>query len=241
MRIKDFLLVSGAIPSPAPSITYLGVSVNPADGGALSTNPTPVVPIPGLVAGDLVILITSTRSATSTNTISATGGQTWNALTDAPGVNQNTTRMFWCIFNGTWTANPSFSATAGNPRTCGMIAFRPSAPGKSWAVNVGVVHSLGTYPSTGNVVTVTGQTTTGANQTVSVALIFNNAGTFYSAAGAPWNQAGSNQYNNSAQLNLSITYQIKSVAGPTGDMSKTIISNAGLGNTGHSIVTFNEV
>lgn len=241
MRIKDLLLASGNIASPDPEITYLGVSVNPVDGGSLSTNPTPVTPIAGLVAGDLVILITSTRSATSTNTISSTGGQTWNALTDAPGVNQNTTRMFWCIFNGVWTANPSFSATAGTPRTCGMIAFRPSAPGKSWAVNVTVAHSTGTYPSAGNVVTVTGQTTTGSEQTVSIALIFNNASTIYSAAASPWKNGGGNQYNNTAQLNLAITYQIKKVAGATGDMQKTIVSGAGLGNTGQSIISFNEV
>lgn len=220
-------------------ITFLGASYNPVDGGTNISNPAAVVPVSNLIEGDLVILICSSRSATSTQTISTTGGQTWNALT-AMTSNQNATRMFWCRFNGTWAANPAFTASAGSPRSIGMLAFRPSIPGKSWAVDVAIQNSTATYSSAGNTVNIPGQTTT-RQKTVTIGVAANNGDTRYAVVQSPWSQIDLGaQYNNTAQLSITIAYRIKSVEGPTGDFNKVINSSPGLGNTGQSIVTFYE-
>lgn len=219
-------------------ITFLGIAYTPTDGGSSVTNPTSVTPVSGLVTGDLVLLICSARQANQTLTITTSGGQTWNALTAANG-NQNTTRMFWCRFNGSWSANPAFTTSSGSPTSIGMVAFRPSIPGKSWAVDVSLSNTAASYLNIGDVITVTGQTTT-RQKTVTLCVIATNGSPIYKGASFPWLTAGYNQYRNNAQLTIAVAYRIKNTQGATGNMVNQILLSPSAGNTSQSIITFYE-
>lgn len=143
--------------------THFGSVSNVADNTASSTTPTTITPPASMVAGDLVVMWSQTRTTSATNAISADGGQTWNSLT-AGGTTNNTTRIFWCRFNGTWSTDPSVSFSTALSCNVFMSVFRPTTGTNLWAVDQGVNNNPFSVPSgPPYTVTITGVTNTKAN------------------------------------------------------------------------------
>src|SRR4030095_12276754 len=149
------------------SQTFFGVASVPNDNAAQPGPTPPAITPPALMqAGDLVVIYGQYRNIGITLSINQAGGQTWNTITANNGSNQSTA-IFWCTFNGTWSANPSIRVPAGNTLglTSVMYVFRPTGSGFSWRVNV----NLATGTTTGAAPNqITGQTTT-ASSTVTMA------------------------------------------------------------------------
>lgn len=209
-------------------ITYFGSSSNPADNGSLGNTATPsITPPASMVSGQLALLVAATEGATSL-TINNAGGQTWNALTEILGATR--ARIFWCIFDGTWDADPSVNTAGGanDTTTLVMHVFSPPAGHTTWAVDV--AQSAGPIFPTGSVYTISGQTTTQAS-TVTLATwrVDGAAYTWGSITGSGWAVTGDAQYRNTFDTDSSHTFahKIQTSAGANGNVSKTASGTAG--------------
>ncbi|TDO25494.1 hypothetical protein [Sediminibacterium goheungense] len=222
--------------SASGQITYFNSSSNPADNAALASATVTVTPPGSMLQGDLVILVGQRRASNITLTISATGGQTWNALPVLTGTTNVSPRIFWCRFNGTWTANPSVAMTAASANTVVMHVFRPPGRNYSWAVDVAQATTAHASAAT---ITRTGVTTTNGS-TVTLAAWFTADVNQWGTPSAGWTTTGSGQYRNTQAGNsqsCTFAHQIRTTAGATGDVSKTQTSS-GPDPTRSAIVTF---
>lgn len=219
---------------------YLYASASTPSDSATATgtaDPTAVTPPTGMLAGDLVCMVAQERDATTTLTVSATGGQTWTTEAQIITTNQ-TARLFWCTFNGIWSANPSVDFAAGTAvNTVVMHVFRPPATDYTWSVNQAQVELDFAAAAT---ITITGQTTTGTDPTVTLAGWFtDDDNTWGTLTGTDWGLCGTAQYRNTSGTDQSCTFahKIQTAAGATGNVSKTQLT---LGNdSGTSfIITF---
>ncbi len=180
------------------SQTFISATSFPADGVA-ATNPGPTVTItpPAAQNGDLVVIFAQHKVAGATLAMGSAGGQTWNNTTANSGSGQ-TTRVFWCTFNGTWSAPTPLTVTggtAGVPYSASIYVFRRSTAGVVWSLNVGATNTTNAAALTLNassVATNTGNTVTMAFWAVSAANTWNAA-----VGGAGWLKTGiGNQYRN---------------------------------------------
>lgn len=222
--------------------TFIGVSSNPEDPGSNTASTVTVIPPLNMVAGDLVIVYVHYRNNAGTLTNTINGGQTWTAEDQQNSGNQRI-RIFWCRFNGTWSADPVFSRSGGTNQslTAVMYVFRPTNASSTWEKHLGPTPGT----STSSTVSITGVTTTVPN-TVTMAFWGseddNTWGTL-TGAGTGWSKTGlSNQYRNSGGNDQSHTsaYNIKTTAGATGSTSQVQLTN-GADNTKTTIITWNEV
>jgi len=219
-------------------IAYYGSSSVPLDDAAATNvaDPTAVTPPGGMASGDLVLMIGESRNSTATFTVSATGGQTWNALTPVIATTNQAAQLFWCTFNGTWSADPSIDFTGTvTSASVQMHVFRPPS-GYTWSVNV----ALAELDDTTDPFTITGQTTTGSNPTVTIAGWFTaDDNTWGTLSGTGWENLGYDQYRNTSGLDQSATYAMKfqTAAGATGNVSKSQLT-LGPNDTTTFIVTF---
>jgi len=213
------------------SITYFASASTPADTGYNTANPTAVTPPGSMQVGDLVLMMAVSRANSGTLAISNAGGQSW---TPEPQQNQNNCRirLFWCRFNGTWTANPSVSFGNNNPHIVVMHVFRPPYTSNLWAVDVAQVDGNFGAPS-GPPYTVT--ISPGITTITDGALVFagwasrdNNT---WGNLTALWTTPGGAQYRNSSGNDQSQThaYRIMPTAGATGNVSKNETSSGGGG------------
>jgi len=200
---------------------YFKSASTPVDGASTTNtaDPTVVTPPVGMLAGDLVCMIGQRRAAGDTIAVSEAGGQTWTSHTAISTTNQ-TARLFTCTFNGTWGANPSVDFSGGTCTSVHMHVFRPPATNYTWSVNQALVE----LDASGNtIVTITGQTTTGSNPTVTLAGWFSaDDNTWGNLGAAGWQVTGSAQYRNTSGSDQSATYahKIQTAAGATGNVSK---------------------
>lgn len=208
------------------AITYFGSAVNPADNAAfLDTSiPCVITPPASMVAGQLVIVEVEFNNNTTTRdiAISATGGQTWNSFVHH-GAPHNYA-LFWCQFNGTWSANPSWthgSATVSVGFSARMQVFSPSSPGTpTWAVDV--ADSAATFATPGSPfdVTTTGQTPVAANSvTVAVFTCGSGSVTWSLQTGGWSNPSSATQWRNSNGGTVSVAYLIQTSAVATGSVT----------------------
>lgn len=206
-------------------ITYFSSASSPADNGTAQVNPTVVTPPASMQAGDLVIFVGVRRASGITLTISQAGGQVWNALPALTGTTNVSPRIFWCRFNGTWSANPSIAMSGTGGNTAVMHVFRPSTRGYSWAVDVAQVSAA---PATAQTVSITGITNVKEN-TVTFAAWFTADENSWDQLTAGWATPGSAQYRNLQGQDMSATfaYRIATTSGATGNVSKR---QATLGN-----------
>lgn len=204
-------------------ITYFSSASNPADAGSLASTTVAVTPPVSMLQGDLVIMIGQRRASNITLTVSETGGQTWNTLPVLTGTTNISPRIFWCRFNGTWTANPSVAMTASSTNSVVMHVFRPPGRNYSWAIDV--AQQTTTHASAATI-TRTGVTTTNAN-TVTLAAWFTADDNSWGTPTAGWTTTGSAQYRNTAGTDQSSTYahQIRTTAGATGNVAKSQTAN----------------
>jgi hypothetical protein len=212
------------------SINYFSSASNPPDGGNNTANPTAVTHPGAMLAGDLVLMIALSRANSGTLAISNTGGQSWTSETQQ---NQNNCRLrlFWCRFNGTWTANPSVSFGNTNPHIVVMHVFRPSNTSSVWEVDVAQVSgNFNAPPGPNRTVTIPGITTItdGALVFAGWATPDNNT---WGNLTAGWTTPGSAQYRNSSGNDQSEThaYRVMATAGGTGNVSKNETSSGGGG------------
>ena len=201
-------------------MTYFGSASTPADTGSNNANPTAVTPPGGMQAGDLVLLIGQARANAGALTISAPGGQSWTSETQQNQANCRL-RLFWCRFNGTWSANPSVSMGSAANNTVVMHVFRPSNPSSVWAVDVAQVSNNFAAPPVPRTVTISGITTITDGALVFAAWASSDDNTWGSLTGG-WYIPGSAQYRNMSGADASQThaYKVMAIAGASGNVSK---------------------
>ncbi|MBW0179435.1 hypothetical protein [Sediminibacterium sp.] len=220
-------------------IEYHDSNSNPADNGSLNNATPAVTPPADMEDGDLILLIGQRRVSNITFTISATGGQDWNALPALTGTANVSARIFWCRFNGTWTANPSISMSGTGGNTITMHVFRPPSRGYAWKLDVDQVQTGSAAAAT---ITRTGVTTDNAN-TVTLASWFtaddNSWGNLNDISGTGWAVTGNAQYRNRQGTDQSATFAhlIRTTSGATGNVSKQQTAN-GNDATRTAIVSF---
>jgi hypothetical protein len=200
------------------SIAYFGSASNPADPGTNTANPTVVTPPGSMQAGDLVLMIAQSRDSTATLAISNAGGQSWTSETQ---VNQTNCRirLFWCRFNGTWSANPSVSFGNTNNHIVVMHVFRPSNTSSVWQVDVAQVSGTYTAPPAPRTVTITGITTITDGALVFAAWASSDDNTWGSLT-AGWSTPGSAQYRCGSNASQTHAYKVIATAGASGNVSK---------------------
>jgi hypothetical protein len=183
--------------------TYIGSISNPVDSASATANEPvtlAVTPPASMKAGDLVVFIGHVQAAASGNvTISATGGQAWNGPLNG-NANDQSFDLFWCVYNGTWGADPSlaFAAVGGTQATSAIMhVFRGhDVAGGTWAIDV--AFAAGAEASASPVV-ITGVATSIRN-TVTLAG-WCQAGTiitYGTLSGTGWAVSGTAQYRNIA-------------------------------------------
>lgn len=127
------------------AITLFGVGETHSSGGSLVEDGGAhgITPPASMVAGHLVIvdLVVRDTGLTAVPAVSEAGGQTWS---DAMGGSTNSgqsmrSKRFWCRFNGTWSATPTFTfgGTAGQSITGLMSVFAPNTAGSTWSLDTG--------------------------------------------------------------------------------------------------------
>jgi hypothetical protein len=208
------------------SINYISSASRPADGSSNTTNPTVVTPPGGMLAGDLVLMIGESRDNTATIAISQAGGQTWTSETQ---VNSTSTtcriRLFWCRFNGTWSANPSVSFGNTNQHIVVMHVFRPSKANSVWVVDVAQVGANFAAPGAAPyTVTIPGITTI-TNGALVFATWASSDDNQWGALTAGWTAPGLAQYRNNSNLSQTHAYRIMATAGATNPVSKNQTAN----------------
>jgi hypothetical protein len=201
-------------------IDYFASASTPADNGTNTANPTAVTPPVGMLAGDLVLMVAQSRDSTATIAISNTGGQSWTSETQQNQTNCRI-RLFWCRFNGTWSANPSVSFGNTNPHTVVMHVFRPSNTNSVWEVDVAQVSGNYAAPPLPRTVTIPGITTSTDGALIFATWASTDNNTWGSLTGG-WTTPGLDQYRNTSGNDQSQThaYRVMPIAGASGNVSK---------------------
>lgn len=218
------------------AITFFGVASTPADGAATTntTDPTVVTPPSNMLSGDLAIMCALCRTSSATLAVSATGGQTWTPIN--PSLNHGgtgTSRQFWCVFNGTWSASPSVSFGAATNNTVVMVVFRPTSSLSAWNVQ-GLANGNQSFvaPSSPFTITVANSNYTPANNNnLNIAIwMTDDDNTWGTLSGTNWDKTGlSAQYRNTSgsDSSMSIAYQIQTLAAATNSVSQNQATNGG--------------
>jgi trimeric autotransporter adhesin len=117
-------------------ITYFGSASTPTDNSTNTATTTSVAPPASMVAGDLVIIIAYQRGTGTTYSVSNSGGQSWsNPYTLSANAATLSASVFWCRYNGSWSADPSILFSAGTNTNVIMHVFRPTNTSKVWDVD----------------------------------------------------------------------------------------------------------
>ncbi len=223
------------------SITYFGYGNTPPDNQTNTANPTAVAPPAGMLAGDLVLMTAVSRASSGTLAISNGGGQSWTTENQQDQTNCRI-RLFWCRFNGTWTANPSVSFGNNNPHIVVIQVFRPSSASSDWQVDVPQVsNNYPAPPAPNHTVTIPGITTITDGALVFAYWASQDNNTWGNLT-AGWTTPGLAQYRNSSGNDQSETfaYRIMATAGTTGNVSKDQ-TGGGADRGAYSIIAFKAI
>lgn len=238
MRKIFFILSVFFSLASSAQITFFGVATKPADNTTNAASGTVSVTPPGsMVVGDLVVMIMDNRIASFTPAISADGGQSWTTFS-AMNTTNFSGMVAWCRYNGTWSADPSFTTSGTNAASVQMLVFRPTTGTNVWAVDN--AFSSTAISGTG-AKTITGVTTTAASTVaIGIWLSQGTSNTWGTLSGTGWVQTSLGaQYRNTSGnvISNAYAYQIKTSAGATNNVSLTP-SGTAVGFT--AIVTFKE-
>jgi hypothetical protein len=209
-------------------ITYFGSASTPADNGSNTANRTAVTPPGGMQAGDLVLMMAQARASSGTLAIFNAGGQSWTSENQQDQTNCRI-RLFWCRFNGTWSANPRVSMGSTNCNTVVMHVFRPSNTSSVWQVDVAqAAGNFAAPPAPNRTVTIPGTTTITDGALVFAAWATADDNTWGSLT-AGWSTPGSAQYRNRSGSDQSQThaYRVMATAGASGNVSKNQLTLGG--------------
>jgi len=230
--------------------TFHGVSSVPVDGPTSSlTEPQTdlaITPPSSMLAGDLVVvcLYNENGSAGDGLQINGTGGQTWTSDTTSGSYSYSGTaaghRLYWCTFNGTWSADPTFDFPAkSGTRGCGMqmLVFRPDSTSKVWAIDTAPSWAGFSAPSTPFTVTITGLTPTNSDTVTLARWCSDDDNTWASLQGTGWSNPGLTfQYRNigGSDLSTSYAYNLQGSPSATTDVSKN--QNTLGGDAGSTVI-----
>ena len=213
--------------------SYFGSASTPADNGANGATPITITPPASMSTGDLVVIVASLRSAsivTYNATVTTTGGQAWQTLQQATiSIGNTSFLVYWCRFNGTWSANPAVEFESGATGGCSAImhVFRPSAGSLLWELDVRPAVSTWTTtasPSIAGPITI-------EDETVSLAIwATGNVSppvTWSGLSGTGWVVAGTAQYRNTSGSDhtAAAAYKLQSSPGDTGTVTYTASSS----------------
>ena len=218
------------------AITFFGSARSSTDGVSNGvTSPNDIPPPGSMAAGDLVAVYFFDKANASTIAVSADGGQTWTSETANSPTGSRTGRMFWCRFNGTWGANPSWSYTGGIASAGCMLVFRPNSASSTWAVDVAISNTNWA---------VTPQTVTGitcAANSVAVVGVGSTDDNEWTLTGGSWTATAIEMDElTGTDCSCAMTYQLMPSGGATGDVTATQTLN-GPDNALGSIMSFVEV
>ena len=214
--------------------TFFGVATNPVDGGSLAEPQTgaTLTPPGSMTTGDLVVvfLYNENGAAGDGMQINNTGGQTWTSDTTDGSYSFSGTaaghRIYWCRFNGTWSANPTFDfpAKAGT-RGCGMqmLVFRPDSSTKVWGLDTAPSWAGYSAPTTPFTVTITGLTPANSDTVTIASWGSDDDNTWDTLSGTGWSKTGLGaQYANTGGSDLSKTYayNLKGASSATNNVSQ---------------------
>ena len=195
-------------------------TVEPADQGG-GPGPRSITPPAAVQPGDLVVIVAAYRG-TATLTLSQTGGQVWTSETNTQA-NGQTVRVFWCQFNGVWTANPAVTNTTGTlPLTVYSFAF-DLAPGLY--PDIDVAFASGSHA--GGTVTVPSFTTNTTGVLALAGFISSDDNT-WSAPTAGWSTPGGQaqwRNTNGSDNSIALAYRLIGPAGPSGTIVRTQSAN----------------
>lgn len=206
MRILVFIALLIAAQLRAQS--YFDSASTPADNGSNATATVTVTPPGSMIDGHLVVLIGQVRTATTSISVSVTGGQIWHETNlDIAGTDM-TAKVFWCRFNGTWAADPELTFGASNATSAIMHVFAPSgtAANRTWALDQ--AGATTTYTAPGGppyMVNRAGQTTAHTKAIVMAMYYSTDDNTWAYSAGL-YNLVGSAQYRNTADNDMSALF-----------------------------------
>ncbi len=208
-------------------ITYFSSASTPPDGGANNSPITAVIPPANMLAGDLVLMIGLAKDNAGTLEISNPGGQSWTTETQQNQTNCRI-RLFWCRFNGTWSANPSINFNSNNNNTLVMHVFRSSDTSSPWIVDVAQVSGNYSAPVPPYTVIIPGITTITNNALVFAVWASTDNNTWGNLT-AGWSTPGSAQYRNnpSGGASQSHAYKVMATAGASGNVSKDQLTLGG--------------
>jgi hypothetical protein len=184
-----------------------------------------------MVVGDLVFVACWKRTASGAISVNNAGGQTWNSFTTQASANATLSlNIFWCIFNGTWSANPSFTFNATTNNNALMVVFRPTSSQYTWCVD-GAKTGVFTDTAAASSMTITGWTPQNSSN-VNIAIACTDDDNTWTISGTGWIKTSlSAQYRNTSGNDTSLTlgYQIQTSAAATNNCVHT---EATLGNDG---------
>ena len=218
------------------SQTFFGVSSSVIDnfpGG--QAGPTVTVVPPALMqSGDLVVVYVHYSGNSGTITTGNTGGQSWNIGATATNGTNNRMAILWCRYNGTWSANPTFTISSGtNAMTALMYVFRPNSSSSQWGVHINETTTVNTGTSQS-----TAAFSTTLPRTVSMGFFGNaSTNTWGAVSGAGWVKpvfptlAAQVRNNATGTLSHSAAYNIQSAPAAITSMSQTQSANTSTGRT----------
>lgn len=193
--------------------TFFGSAANNASETSGNDTLT-IVPPASMVSGDLVVVVAYQRGNFA-QSINNSGGQTWTTESEHRYVG-GSTYLYWCVFNGTWSANPTFdSAATADCFVAEMMVFRSGA--STWAVDVTPTFSTYSAPAV-DLVTVPGITTV-TNNAVIIFVTSAEDNTQWAVQTAGWTANPAYVVSgNGSDGGMSMVYRIQETAGATGDM-----------------------
>jgi hypothetical protein len=218
--------ISDATPTNATSTITLG------NGAGVGNRPA-------IRKGDLVVVFCQSRNS-ATWSVGVDGGQTWTAETAVAVTSNVFVRVFWCTFNGTWSADPRFDSTSSTCTSAYMQTYRGKTINDVWAIDVAQAASNSASAATHTVPAVT----TVADNVVVLGAFFSadDNGWLASHGGGNWksilqNNGGWFFRNNAGQDQSAVFHnQIVPAGGTsTGNLSRTINVNGNDAATLYSI------
>jgi len=220
---------------------YFDSASNPADNAANATTTITIAPPGSMIDGHLVVLIGQVLTAATSITISNTGGQSWNDSGLTIAGTGHTAKVFWCRFNGTWSANPELTFGASNATSAIMHVFIPSgtASTRTWAIDQ--APETATYVAPINPFTVNraGQTTVNG-KAVMLTMFFSIDDNTWAYSAGTYNLVGAAQYRNTSSTQMSSMYaaQYFNIAGSAGGNARYTQATNGGDDGATAIITW---
>ena len=194
-----------------------------SDAGSSSSSKTvAIAPPAGMSAGQLAVVFAFYRDTSDHGqsvSVSGTGGQAWTAGTPfLSSTGHLYIRVFWTVFNGTWSASPSFAlatSTSANAFTLYGVVFNAPAGANVNAAFTPV--DLGTTA----LVSHPGVTTTVSGALVLGGVVQDSSETLSSWTSGWTNPNGETQWRNNRGDDsvFGLAYKVMGSAGATGSLS----------------------